>query len=94
MQSATLLQKVAGRPRGWAEMVGLSDGLWERQGELSTGARSYGFNSHVVVDGTAIWWACVVCRCQACQSGAFHHSDLCARETLRFQWQAGTRAGT
>jgi hypothetical protein len=54
MQSATLHERMAGRGRGWAEFGELSNRLWERQSEYSTGARSWISNSQSVVDGTAM----------------------------------------
>jgi hypothetical protein len=51
---------------GWAysqkpaEMGGLLNRLQECKGGISAGARSWISNSHVVVDGWAIWWPCVV----------------------------------
>jgi len=60
MQGATLVQKMAGRPRGWPEIGGLPTRPQERQRILSTCATSRRSNSLVVVDERAIRWACVV----------------------------------
>lgn len=75
MQSATLLQKMAGCTRGWAELGGLPKPPRGRPGGISTVARSWISNSRVLVDGASICWA-LRCCCKACWSGGAFHQSL------------------